>query len=173
MQNWLPIFCALSLACADAAGEIASRPSSETEFARLAAVEEDGREPFSEHLGRVVPAGFDSSFEHPKSSLLGELAWQKGGLRIVPYGAFWADMVYASERTNPGEYTLFVFSRQQHGEDAFTIDARRTRLGAKSGSTGRRRCIATLASASTIPTTTTACLAAPTINSSSPTWSTT
>lgn len=55
--------------------------------------------------------------------------WQKGGLRIVPYGALWADVNYATERTSPGAFTLFVLSEQEQGEDAFMVDARRTRLG--------------------------------------------
>jgi hypothetical protein len=58
-----------------------------------------------------------------------KLAWTKGDFRIVPYGVLWADMVYATSRTNPGSYTLYVFSADEHGENAFAIDARRTRLG--------------------------------------------
>ena len=38
--------------------------------------------------------------------------------------------LYATERTEPGAFTLFVLSPERDGEDAFTIDARRTRLGA-------------------------------------------
>ena len=58
-----------------------------------------------------------------------EPAWNKGKFRIVPYGAFWADVTYATDRTSPGAYTLFVFSEEDQGEDALEIDARRTRLG--------------------------------------------
>ena len=58
-----------------------------------------------------------------------KLAWTKGGFTITPYGAFWADMVYATERTATGPYTLYVYSRDEEGESDFTIDARRTRLG--------------------------------------------
>ncbi len=57
------------------------------------------------------------------------LTFTKGDFRIVPYGAFWADMIYQTERTNPGSYTVFVPSREAQGENAFIIDARRTRLG--------------------------------------------
>lgn len=58
-----------------------------------------------------------------------EFAWKKKSFQITPYGALWADMVYATQRTSPGEFTLFVFSPEQQGESAFEIDARRTRLG--------------------------------------------
>ncbi len=58
-----------------------------------------------------------------------KLAWTKGDFRIVPYGYLWASMIYESDRTFPGAYTLFVPSRDKEGEDAFIIDARRTRIG--------------------------------------------
>ena len=57
------------------------------------------------------------------------IAWNGNGFKIVPYGAFWADMVYATERTNPGPFTFYVLSRDEGGEDALTIDARRSRFG--------------------------------------------
>ena len=76
---------------------------------------------------------------------LSGFAFTKGGFTIAPYGAFWADMIYATQRTNPGAFTLFVFSEDDQGESALTIDARRTRLGADisgpdfgGGSTGGR-----------------------------------
>lgn len=59
------------------------------------------------------------------------LTFTKGDFRIVPYGAFWADMIYQTERTSPGSYTVFVPSREVEGENAFIVDARRTRLGLK------------------------------------------
>ncbi len=55
--------------------------------------------------------------------------WTIGDYKIVPYGALWADMIYATERTYPGAFTLFVPSPQTEGESAYTIDARRTRVG--------------------------------------------
>lgn len=60
---------------------------------------------------------------------LKDLAWQKGSFQLVPYGFFAADMIYATQRTNIGAYTTYVYSRQDQDEDAFTIDARRSRLG--------------------------------------------
>jgi len=57
------------------------------------------------------------------------LTFTKGDFRIVPYGALWADMIYQTDRTSPGSYTLFVPSREVEGENAFFVDARRTRLG--------------------------------------------
>ena len=62
-------------------------------------------------------------------SLLKRWTWKVGEFKVSPYGAFWADMIYATERTNPGAGTLYVFSPETHGEDAFTIDARRSRFG--------------------------------------------
>ncbi len=56
-------------------------------------------------------------------------AWRVGDFRVVPYGAFWADMVYGSRRTNTGAYTLWVFSREDQGEGSFVVDARRSRFG--------------------------------------------
>jgi len=70
----------------------------------------------------VVPASYAIDFGSDK-------AWRKGKFSIMPYGAFWADMVYATQRTNPGAFTFFVFSEQTQGESAFTIDARRSRFG--------------------------------------------
>ena len=70
----------------------------------------------------VVPTSYAIDFGAGRSL-------RKGGFRIEPYGAFWADMIYASERTNPGAFTFFVFSEEVQGEDAFTIDARRSRFG--------------------------------------------
>ncbi len=57
------------------------------------------------------------------------LGWEKGDFRIVPYGSFWANMIYATQRTSPGAFTLFVFSEESHPEDAFHTDARRSRFG--------------------------------------------
>ncbi|HHK42328.1 MAG TPA: hypothetical protein ENJ50_07915, partial [Planctomycetaceae bacterium] len=81
-------------------------------------------------VGLLVAPAFAQPTSSEPADVVWESAWQKKGFRIIPYGSLWADMIYASERTHPGAYTLFVFSRQQHGEPAFTIDARRTRLGA-------------------------------------------
>lgn len=66
-----------------------------------------------------------------KSSLpsLEDFAWTKGEFRIVPYGAFWADMIFATERTVPTPHSLYVQSRSTEGEPVYVFDARRTRLG--------------------------------------------
>ncbi len=58
-----------------------------------------------------------------------KLAWTKGDFKIVPYGAFWGDLIYNTERTTPGYYTLYVTSAQTDGEDEFFADARRSRFG--------------------------------------------
>jgi hypothetical protein len=58
-----------------------------------------------------------------------ELVWQKGNVRVVPYGSFWSDMTSTTQRTFPGSFTLFVFSTEEEGEGEFSIDARRSRFG--------------------------------------------
>ncbi|MCS7305423.1 MAG: hypothetical protein NZ602_10005 [Thermoguttaceae bacterium] len=58
-----------------------------------------------------------------------KLAWTKGDLKIVPYGSLWGDLLYNSNRTSPGPYTLYVNSFSTDNEHEFIIDARRTRLG--------------------------------------------
>ncbi len=80
-------------------------------------------------------AGSWEEMPQPELSLPGfavDLAPQQiseSRVRIVPYGSLWGNMVYASERTNPGPFTLYVFSRDQQGEDTFFTDARRSRFG--------------------------------------------
>ena len=73
--------------------------------------------------------GLTEQETHDIGPSLTEFAWGREGLKVVPYAAFWADMIYSTARTSPGAFTVFVFSREDQGEAAFTIDARRTRLG--------------------------------------------
>lgn len=54
----------------------------------------------------------------------------KETVRIQPYGSLWANMYYASSRTEPSSFTLWVFSEQDQGESSLDLDVRRTRLGA-------------------------------------------
>ena len=80
----------------------------------------------------VDTGGDDDSDDPPWSDVQAEirkLTWKKGDFTLTPYGAFWADMSYASERTNPGTYTLWVDSPEIHGENTFAVDARRSRFG--------------------------------------------
>lgn len=58
-----------------------------------------------------------------------KLAWSKGDFKIVPYGYLWGSMIYDTSRVFPGPYALWAYSPDTHGEDAFIIDVRRTRLG--------------------------------------------
>ena len=46
-----------------------------------------------------------------------------------PYGLLWGRTVFATSRTAPGPFTLWVLSREEGGESSFAIDARATRLG--------------------------------------------
>ncbi len=57
------------------------------------------------------------------------LMWKKGDFRFTPYGAFWADMLYATAPTSPGPYVFYVYSPEVHQGSTFCIDARRTRFG--------------------------------------------
>ncbi|MCR9296919.1 MAG: hypothetical protein NXI32_29770 [bacterium] len=67
----------------------------------------------------VVPVG---DTEDPSSLRV-------GGFRIRPYGSLWTSAVVASNRTNPGPFTLWVLPVGQSAETAFELDARRTRAG--------------------------------------------
>jgi hypothetical protein len=58
-----------------------------------------------------------------------KLVWTKGDFKIVPYGQLWGSAFYATERTAPNGYILYVNSATEQGEPAFTLDTRRTRLG--------------------------------------------
>lgn len=58
-----------------------------------------------------------------------KLAWSKGDFKLVPYGYLWGSMIYDTSRVFPGPYALWSYSPDQHGEDAFIVDVRRTRLG--------------------------------------------
>jgi hypothetical protein len=58
-----------------------------------------------------------------------KLVWTKGDFSIVPYGILWGNMVYSTERTTPGSYTLYVQSASTQPESEFLVDARNTRLG--------------------------------------------
>ena len=58
-----------------------------------------------------------------------KLAWTKGDFRLVPYGTLWANMVYETHRTFPGDYTLYVQPNRPNTEEQFHLDARSTRLG--------------------------------------------
>jgi hypothetical protein len=58
-----------------------------------------------------------------------KLAWTKGDFSITPYGYLWGNMVYNTERTSPGSYTLYVQSASTQPEGEYIVDARNTRLG--------------------------------------------
>jgi hypothetical protein len=50
---------------------------------------------------------------------LKKLAWIKGDYRIVPYGALWGSAIYATQRTAPGPFILYVSSATTESEDNF------------------------------------------------------
>ncbi|MCC6125183.1 MAG: hypothetical protein IT426_09495 [Pirellulales bacterium] len=58
-----------------------------------------------------------------------KLVWKKGDFTITPYGFLWGNIVYETERSNTGDYTLWVFSAQREGEPTFHVDGKNTRLG--------------------------------------------
>jgi hypothetical protein len=60
-----------------------------------------------------------------------KLVWKKGDFTITPYGYLWGNMVYETERSTVGDYTLYVNSPQENGQGqpTFHVDARNTRLG--------------------------------------------
>lgn len=71
-------------------------------------------------LSSAVPPLADSAQESAEAEPL---------VRATSYGSFWTNLVFATQRTNPGSFTLWVFSEEQQGESAMEIDARRSRLG--------------------------------------------
>lgn len=58
-----------------------------------------------------------------------KLAWTKGEFRIIPYGILWGNMVWETQRTNPGDYTLYVFPERPATNEQFHLDGRSTRVG--------------------------------------------
>jgi hypothetical protein len=72
----------------------------------------------------------DAAFAAADRGSVERAAWTEAGkFQLAAYGSFWANMLYATERTNPGPFTLFVPSAGVQGEDALAIDARRSRFG--------------------------------------------
>ncbi|MCA9264313.1 MAG: hypothetical protein KDA60_10715 [Planctomycetales bacterium] len=60
---------------------------------------------------------------------IGKLSWKKNGLSITPYGILWTDAIFATSRTFPGNFILYVESDETHGEKTYEIDSRRSRVG--------------------------------------------
>ncbi len=78
----------------------------------------------------------DDSEYYTMDEIRGEmkkLVWKKGDFSITPYGILWANTVFATERTSPGSYTMFVQSATGQPENECLIDARNTRLGVDVG----------------------------------------
>ncbi|MBN1591080.1 MAG: carbohydrate porin [Pirellulales bacterium] len=67
--------------------------------------------------------------EQMMAATASKYAWRKGGFTITPYGFLWGSMVYETERSQVGDYALYIFSVDTHGKDAFQVDARSTRIG--------------------------------------------
>ena len=74
------------------------------------------------------PAGTNLTTEKVQAEIK-KFAWTKGDFTIVPYGTLWVNTVYETARTYPGDYTVYVLSKQDEGEKAFHVEARSTRLG--------------------------------------------
>lgn len=56
--------------------------------------------------------------------------WTKGDFKIVPYGIIWGNMAYDTQRSRIGDYCVFIESPTlHHNEDAFSVDAKSTRVG--------------------------------------------
>ena len=62
----------------------------------------------STDFGRSAEGNYVTLEELPGE--IKKFAWKKGDFTIAPYGYLWGNMVYSTERTNPGSYTLFVLS---------------------------------------------------------------
>ncbi len=78
----------------------------------------------------------DDSEYYTMDEIRGEmkkLVWKKGDFSITPYGILWANTVFATQRTYPGSYTMFVQSASTQPENECIVDARNTRLGVDVG----------------------------------------
>lgn len=56
-------------------------------------------------------------------------ACKKGDFTLVPHGYLWSNMVYTTQRTTAGTYTLYVHSASKSNKAEFLVDARNSRLG--------------------------------------------
>jgi hypothetical protein len=78
------------------------------------------------------PAAKPSPTEFTDEELKGalqKLAWTKGPFTITPYGRLWTSMSYDTQRTQIGDYVLWVDSPSVRSGGEFQIDARSTRIG--------------------------------------------
>lgn len=73
-----------------------------------------------------------ASTEFTMQQLQGEMAkfcWTKGPFKFSPYGRLWTSMSYDTQRTQIGDYVLWVDSPSVRSGAEFQVDARSTRLG--------------------------------------------
>ena len=83
----------------------------------------------------IVPPAEDTYTLDELRTEMKKLVWKKGDFSITPYGYLWANTVYETERSNNGDYTLWVYSPQDitqagaAGQPSYHVDARNTRLG--------------------------------------------
>ncbi|MEN6405501.1 MAG: hypothetical protein ABFC77_03415 [Thermoguttaceae bacterium] len=80
----------------------------------------------------AVDSDADVATQPTVEELRGEMkrmAWRKGDFSVTPYGILWGSSVYATQRTSPGSYTMFVQSGSTGQESEFLVDGRNTRLG--------------------------------------------
>ena len=52
-----------------------------------------------------------------------------GPCMLKPYGTVWTDMIYATSRTSPGFFVLWIQSDETQGENSFFVEARYSRVG--------------------------------------------
>ena len=100
-------------------------------------------QPLQLHETAVTPAGMSAPVASPQQddvdliswpelqTEMKKLAWGKGDFKIVPYGILWGNMAYETSRTFPTarSYVTWAQSLSTHGEDAFAIDGRTSRVG--------------------------------------------
>lgn len=82
--------------------------------------------PFIEETSGFAPT--ETAQANDPSAVI-DAASDEDRVTIDPYGSLWGSMHFATSRTNPGPFTLWVFSEEEQGEPAFDIDARRSRVG--------------------------------------------
>jgi hypothetical protein len=77
----------------------------------------------------AAPANEDLMTLDEMKAEMKKLVWKKGDFTITPYGWLWFNAVYETERTNNGDTTLWAYSAQEFGDNAFHMDGKNTRLG--------------------------------------------